>query len=69
MTDDLIKEMASRFLQWKLPPDFAPDNGIVFVPTYRGPSGAEYTREPTGTNLLTFTQAQAMIRHMIGQTE
>ena len=69
MTDELIKELARRFLQWELPADFAPDGGITFAPTYRGIDGVEYPRKPTGTNLLTATQAEAMIRHMIGQTE
>ena len=52
-------EMVSRFLAWKLPTDFRPDGGITFIPTsYPG---------PTGTNLLSFDQAKAMLEHVIGQ--
>lgn len=56
-TDDLVKEMASRFLCWKLPTDFAPDGGISFV---------ESAWWPIGTNLLHAGQAEEMVRHMIG---
>lgn len=55
-----IKGMVERFLRWRLPSDFHPDNGIKYE-GYQGPPGFE----PTGTNLLTYTQAEAMVRHMI----
>ena len=54
---DVIKHMRDRFLAWRLPEDFAPDGGIEF--SQRGPHG------PTGTNLFTAVQAEAMIRHML----
>lgn len=63
MTDEQIKQMAERFLAWKLPPDFNPDGGIE----YRGDTLPDSPWWPTGTNLLTYTQAVAMVRHMIGQ--
>ncbi len=59
MTDDQIKQMTSRFLQWRLPADFYPDCGITFDRSYQSEHG------PVGTNLLTATQAEAMIRHML----
>ncbi len=54
---DLIDHMTSRFLQWKLPDDFSPDGGVTF--TAVSPHG------PVGTNLLTYTQAKAMVEYMI----
>ena len=61
MTDDQIKYMANRFLGWRLPADFHPDNGI----SYQRPNYApEVDATPVGTNLFTATQAEAMVRHM-----
>jgi hypothetical protein len=65
MTDEQIKHMVNRFLAWKLPADFGPDNGISYDPVVFGGTPYETSREATGTNLLTATQAEAMIRHMI----
>jgi hypothetical protein len=63
MTEQQIKHMVDRFLQWKLPADFNPDGGI----SYAGPIGNvgteyEYRRDSVGTNLLTAIQAEAMVR-------
>lgn len=65
MTEDQIKHMVDRFLMWRLPDDFSPDNGISFDPI--AGKGTEYAseRKPVGTNLLTATQAEAMVRHML----
>jgi len=65
MNDEQIKRMVNRFLAWKLPADFAPDNGISFEPISNAGSHHEYRREPVGTNLLTATQAEEMVRHML----
>jgi hypothetical protein len=65
MTEEQIKHMVNRFLMWKLPEHFNPDGGISFEPTYRGVGGVEFKREPIGTNLLTGTQADEMIRHLL----
>jgi len=65
MTEEQIKHMTERFLHWKLPDDFSPDGGIEFNKTIRAGTMHEYTFSPIGTNLLTFTQAQAMIRYML----
>lgn len=66
VTEDQIKHMAERFLGWKLPENFNPDGGISFkkvfnehIPTHRG------VNEPTGTNLFGYTDAVAMVRHML----
>lgn len=63
-----IDAMVNRFLMWKLPADFAPDGGISFEPIMGG-IGRTIKREPVGTNLLTATQAKAMIRHILGVPE
>jgi len=68
MTDEQIKQMANRFLGWKLPADFAPDDGISFDRVVNSGTEHQQYREPTGTNLFTYTQAEAMVRHMIGET-
>lgn len=74
MTDADIKQMVDRFLQWRLPENFAPDAGINFRAEYNVEWNAKHGRppdrhQPTGTNLFTATQAEAMIRHMLGDTE
>lgn len=60
-----IKHMVDRFLGWKLPEDFSPDDGISFKATYN--DGTPYVRkhEPVGTNLFSATQAEAMVRYML----
>lgn len=55
-----IKHMVDRFLMWRLPPDFAPDGGVIFSHTSGG-----RVNEPIGTNLLTAVQAEAMVRFMV----
>lgn len=59
-----IDVMVDRFLTWKLPSDFAPDGGISF--DINKCKYGENTYLPTGTNLLTATQAKAMIEHLLG---
>lgn len=57
-----IKHMVDRFLRWKLPDDFRPDNGIFYQrPSYHPNVDAT----PTGTNLLDALQADAMVRYMV----
>jgi hypothetical protein len=65
MTDDQIKQMVNRFLQWRLPPDFSPDGGISFKRTYNEHLNPPSSHQPVGTNLFTATQAEAMVRHML----
>lgn len=67
MTDAQIKEMTSRFLAWKLPADFSPDGGITFKPMRNENTQRPARNEPSGTNLFNYPQAEAMIRHMLGE--
>jgi len=64
MTDDQIKHMVQRFLSWKLPDPFRPDNGITFTPRL-AEEPLRSRHWPVGTNLLDATQAEAMVRHML----
>ena len=66
MTDDQIKRMVNRFLQWRLPADFAPDGGISFKATFNEHTAHPMRHEPVGTNLFNAVQAEAMVRHMLG---
>lgn len=68
MNEEQIKQMVNRFLQWKLPDDFYPDNGIHFSPFHKGLGGKPVKNEPVGTNLLTATQAEEMIRYILETT-
>lgn len=73
MRDEQIKHMVERFLSWRLPEHFNPDNGISFKPTFNDSPEAmrmlgitePMRRNPVGTNLFDYTQAEAMIRHMV----
>ena len=60
-----IERMVNRFLAWKLPNDFNPDGGISFKAEYNEGTAHPGKHEPTGTNLLTATQAKAMVEHMV----
>lgn len=64
MTEEQIKQLANRFLMWKLPEDFNPDGGITFDRVGNLGTGHRYYRQPVGTNLFTATQAEAMVRFM-----
>ena len=66
MTDDQIKQMVDRFLSWKLPDNFSPDAGISFKREFNENTPWPMKHEPTGTNLFDATQAEAMVRHMLG---
>jgi hypothetical protein len=65
MNEAQIKHMVDRFLSWKLPENFNPDNGISFNPIAGEGGPHQFKREPSGTNLLDASQADAMVRHMI----
>lgn len=54
----LAEHMVARFLTWKLPSDFNPDGGISFKNVF----GQNW---PVGTNLLTRSQAEEMVGHML----
>ena len=59
----ITEQMVGRFLTWPLPTDFAPDCGITFT---RSPHAG---MNPTGTNLLHFGQAKAMLEHCINGSD
>lgn len=64
MTEDQIRHMVNRFLGWRLPEPWQPDNGI----SYQRPNYAHAPAEhdwPTGTNLFDASQAEAMVRYML----
>lgn len=70
LTDEQVKHMANRFLGWKLPENFHPDDGISFEPEFNKEWNAAQgkppqRRTPTGTNLFNYTQAVEMVKHMI----
>ena len=69
MNDEQIKAMVLRFLQWRLPADFAPDGGISFKATFNEHTAHPMRHEPVGTNLFNAVQAEAMVRHMLGDGE
>lgn len=60
-----VKHMVDRFLGWRLPDDLSPDCGISFKRTFNDHLPMPSKHEPTGTNLLTATQADAMVRYML----
>lgn len=57
-----VRRAVSRFLSWQLPNSFAPDGGIRF-------DGSLSPHWPTGTNLFSFDQAEAMLRHVLDLTD
>lgn len=62
--DELVKHMVNRFLGWRLPKPWHPDNGI----SYTRPNYAHFDAGhdwPTGTNLFDATQTEAMVRYML----
>lgn len=65
MHKDQIKHMVDRFLMWKLPVTFNPDNGISFDPIHSKGTPHQGRREPVGTNLLSADQATDMVRFMV----
>ena len=65
MTNDQIKHMVDRFLSWKLPDNFNPDGGVSFKAEFNENTPWPMRHEPSGTNLLDYTQAEAMVRHML----
>lgn len=64
MTDQQVKHMVDRFLGWRLPKPWLPDNGISYQrPNYaHAPADHDW---PTGTNLFDADQATAMVRYII----
>jgi hypothetical protein len=61
MNKKLIEQAAYRFSGWKLPEDFAPDNGISFV---RNKYHDRYGM-PIGTNLFHHGQVMKMFEYCL----
>ena len=61
--DDVIEQAVNRFLSWKLPKDFRPDGGMVFIPTKDRGYDSPYW--PSGTNLFNAEQAREMLRYVL----
>ena len=51
MNDEQIKYMVDRFLNWQLPENFDPDNGISFKRSFNEYTEYPMNHDPTGTNL------------------
>ena len=62
----VTEEMVNRFLMWRLPEDFRPDGGISFT---RSKYGETVHPMPVGTNLLTYTQAKAMLEFVLAAAD
>lgn len=61
---EVTDSMVQRFLSWRLPKPWHPDNGI----SYQRPNYAHAPAEhdwPTGTNLFDANQARAMLEHVL----
>lgn len=56
-----VEAIVQRFLSWSLPLNFSPDGGIIFAAHEH-----HMAHWPTGTNLLDYAQAEAMVRHILG---
>ena len=65
MTEAQIKYMVDRFLGWRLPENFSPDDGISFDPIINKGHPFQRRRTPTGTNLFDADQANTMVRYMV----
>lgn len=66
-TDTLsVRAVVERFLAWRLPADFNPDGGISFKADFNENTDYPMRHEPSGTNLLDYRQAEAMVRHILG---
>lgn len=63
--ETLIKHMVDRFLGWKLPETFNPDGGVSFTRIANPNTEYQHEYKPVGTNLLSATEADAMVRHML----
>jgi len=68
---EMIDDMVSRFLSWKLPKGFQPDGGVVFIGAVGNVDAYVYDqpgRWPVGTNLFSADQAREMIINLLGDT-
>lgn len=64
VTEEQLDDMVNRFLAWRLPKPWTPDNGISYVRPNYAHAPAEHDW-PTGTNLFDAGQAREMVLHML----
>jgi hypothetical protein len=65
VSEAMVRHMVNRFLGWRLPKTFSPDNGISYTrPNYAHPP-ADHDW-PVGTNLFNAAEVEAMVRYMLG---
>ncbi len=65
LREELVKDMVSRFLRWKLPDNFSPDAGITFIKYFNVYTEHPMKHEPSGTNLFDAIQAKEMVEYML----
>lgn len=65
LTENQIEHLVNRFLGWRLPENFNPDDGISFKRMFNEHTAHPMKHEPTGTNLFDATQATEMVRHIL----
>lgn len=65
VSEEQLDAMVNRFLAWRLPKPWNPDNGISYArPNYaHEPADHDW---PTGTNLFDAHQARQMVLHILG---
>lgn len=63
---DQVEHMVQRFLGWRLPEDFNPDNGISFKATFNDHLPSPTRCNPSGTNLFDARQAKAILYMLDG---
>jgi creatinine amidohydrolase/Fe(II)-dependent formamide hydrolase-like protein len=64
LSAEQIEHMTQRFLSWRLPENFNPDDGVSFTPVANEGTSYEHRHQPTGTNLFSYEQARQMVLHM-----
>jgi hypothetical protein len=63
ISEERLRKMVDRFIGWKIPQSFGPDGYITF--DREKAKASVYW--PTGTNLLSCTEAEEMLRYMLEQ--
>ena len=64
VSEEQLDAMVNRFLSWRLPKPWNPDNGISYARPNYAHAPAEHDW-PTGTNLFDARQARQMVLHML----
>lgn len=67
MTDEQIKKIATKFMEWRLPLDFRPEMGVSFTAPL-----TDYMRQrnwPKGKHLFTIDQVQDMLYELFKEDD